>query len=188
MPMVPANAVNRSLSWSDFPHKNRPAPPPGATATAASTQVNLADTGGNIVRDPASKRFKLDVEPTVRIDFSPASWVADFVFKWPQPEQDALLDHEQIHYMIAALCGRDLFNALQAVSQSDYPNPKALAAAVADARKLRTNQDIQDKYDADTKHQPTKNAAKQAVWATAVRGALKFNQPLRDQLRTAALI
>ena len=188
MPLVPANAVNRNLAWVDFPKSNRAPPPPGATATAASTQVNLSDTGANIVRDPASKRFKLGAEPTVRIDFSPGSWVADYVFKWPQPEQDALLDHEQIHYMIAALCGRDLFNALQTVSQTDYATVKALTADVVEARKLRTNQDIQDKYDKDTKHQPTQNAAEQARWATSVRAALKFNKPLREQLKAAALI
>jgi hypothetical protein len=185
MPMVPPNAVDRVLTWSDFPPKDRPPPPPGGKAPAAYTFVLSPD---EIAANRIGGRYKVPVEPTVRVDFTPQSWVAKYVFQWPQAEQDALLDHEQIHYMIAALCARDKFNALQQMTQQEYKTETALRADIAAARALGVNQDIQKKYDKDTESLPTQNAMKQAIWANAVRAARKFNQPLRAYLQTAALI
>lgn len=188
MPMVPPNALGRVLTWRDFPKKDLGEPPEGTTVTAAQTNVILTDSGGTPARAKGSSRIKLAAEPTVSVTFPNDSWVAKFVFKWPKGEQDALLDHEQIHYLIAALCARDQLNALKAIMQKDYPDEDALTADVLSARDLADNQAIQDKYDDDTKSLPTQNAAQQSSWAKAVRSAQLTNQPIRQELQKAGLI
>ena len=41
MPLLPANALDRILTWSDFSRRTLPAPAPGVFATAAQTAVGL---------------------------------------------------------------------------------------------------------------------------------------------------
>ncbi len=190
MPLMPVNALSRILTWSDFTQKNLPALAPGASVTAAETQVNSSFSGVRFIPVPGStpRQFKLDQEPTVTVNFLKRSWVANFVFTWSQADQSALLDHEQTHYLIAALSARDFFNELLAIRKRDYSSSQAGIADVQAARKLLTNQDIQDKYDQDTKHLPTVNVMMQQIWSQNVQAALRFNQPLRVHLRRATLI
>ncbi|MEI2767211.1 MAG: hypothetical protein V9E86_01605 [Nitrosomonas sp.] len=190
MPLMPVNALNRILTWGDFTQKNLPAPAPGTSITAAETQVNISSTGIRFIPVPGSapRQFRLDQEPTVTVNFLKRSWVANFVFTWSQADQSALLDHEQTHYLIAALSARDFFNELLAIRKRDYSSSQAGIADVKAAQKLLINQDIQDKYDQDTKHLPTVNVMVQQVWSQNVQATLRFNQPLRAQLKRATLI
>jgi hypothetical protein len=131
------------------------------------------------------------VEPTVTVTFQRQSWVASFLFTWSQADQDALLGHEQSHYLISALSARDYFNELLAIRQRDYPTTAAglMDIRVVQARFTQASiQAIHDKYDQDTHHDPVRNQMVQTIWTSCLQGALRFNQPLRDYLRRATLI
>lgn len=190
MPLMPVNALNRILAWGDFTRRNLPAPAPGTSVSAAETRVNISFSGGRFipVQGSTPRRFRLDQEPTVTVNFLQRSWVANFVFTWSQADQNALLDHEQTHYLIAALSARDFFNELLVIRGRDYPTSQAGIADVQAAQGLLINQDIQNKYDQDTHHLPTQNVMVQTIWSQNVQAALKFNQPLRAHLTRATLI
>src|SRR5689334_22135107 len=154
MPMVPANAVTRVLTWRDFPKRDVPPPPPGDTVTAAQTNVFLSDTGGDPARVKGSSRAKLAAEPTVRVTFPSQSWLRKFLYHPPPGQPDALLYHDQIHHMIPVLCARDQPNELRVIMQTHYADVDELTAAVLATRALPDNQALQDKYDFDTKSLP----------------------------------
>ena len=106
MPLLPANALDRILTWNDFSRRTLPAPAPGVFATAAQTAVGLNLGPLRVVAIPGSapRRFRINTEPSVTVNFDRArSWVAAFLFGWSRAEQDALLGHEQTHYLIGAL-------------------------------------------------------------------------------------
>lgn len=189
MPISPLNAVSRNLTWANFVKKPRKAPAAGTTATAAQTNTTVGYNGArfDVVKGSSPKVYKLVKEPTVTIKLAATSWVASFVSSWPQKEQDDLLGHEQLHYMIAALSARDFFNAMVAIGAKTFPNAKAGIAEVKQAQKLLKNQDIQDKYDKDTQHLPTQNAVIQAKWSTSVVGSRTTGVSLRTALTTASL-
>lgn len=190
MPISPLNAVSRNLTWKDFAQNVLPAPGPNEVVTAAQTATNAAVDQINVdpVKGTKPTVYKLTREPTVTVTFEPTSWVASFVSSWPQNQQDDLLMHEQVHYLIAALSGRDFVNAAKVIGARTYPTAQACIDDIKVEHVKMDCQDIQDKYDVDTKHRPTQNAAIQAKWTTAVIGARANGLPLRPQLQTAGLI
>ncbi len=109
---------------------------------------------------------------------------------WPQANQDALLDHEQQHFMIAALSGRDMHDELDALTGKSYASG---SDGVADIQSVLSTysqaeiQKIQDKYDVDTKHNPVKHAAEQAKWKTAIDDAKANKKQLLAALKAAKL-
>lgn len=193
MSLSPANALTRTLSWSDYTQRSVSAPAPGTFALGAETRVTFGGGSLSVVPVPGARpqRFKLASEPTITVTFDAQSWVASFVSSWPQANQDALLAHEQTHYLIAALSARDFSNELAAIAHRDYPTSSAVATDVKASQARFTAplvQAIQDKYDADTHHDPVGNKTVQATWNTTVLSARTLNQPLRTVLKTANLI
>jgi hypothetical protein len=160
---------------------------------AAETRVTYGAGTLNVIPVQGSRpqRFKLQSEPKVTVTFDPQSWVARFVSSWPQANQDALLGHEQTHYLIAALSARDFSNELADIARQDYPSSSAVATDVRASQARFTAplvQAIQDKYDADTHHDPVGNKTVQAKWNATVLSARTLNQPLRTVLTQAKLI
>src|SRR5262249_28426655 len=88
---------------------------------------------------------------------------------------DSLLNHEQGHYNIAALGGRDMLNDMLAlVADTPAELTKALAATQkAMAALVKT---IEKAYDEDpncgTDHGDPKKAAKQAQWDLRIKNAM----------------
>ena len=190
MPLAPVTALTRKLKWDDFVKDDRAAPTPGVIATSAGTHTDMG-IGGLSVQPVANSKpvkYKLDREPTVNVTFMADSWVAKYVFTWDQDKQDALLDHEQIHYLISAVSGRDCLEVLKKLQQKSYDDTATAISEVTAAQSILDVQDIQNKYDADTKGQPSSYTAEQLKWATAVRASLTANTPLRPALELAGLI
>jgi hypothetical protein len=185
MPMVPANAITRELTWKDFPEDYRTEPLPEEDSVAAETVVSVNDDH-QWIED--SKGFKLVAEPTVRVGFPGESWVASYVSKWSKEQRDALLGHEQTHYLIGVLSARDELNELRKTAKKTYKTQEALQADLDKAEGLGSFQDINEKYDADTEHHPLEKKEEQARWSKAVREAVNQQVPLRTYLHTKGLI
>jgi hypothetical protein len=104
------------------------------------------------------------------------SWVANWVFNRPQSYQDGLLAHEQGHYNLLALLGRDFFLSLMRLKAITYPSRGGVQADM-DAAFMATagkGQALQDRYDADT--QTGTNATQQARWLGFITTA--FTMPV----------
>src|SRR3546814_17483558 len=102
-------------------------------------------------------------------------WVASFVFDdWSQAKRDALLGHEQIHYLVGALSARDYAKDFEAIAARTYDSSSAgiddIKAALA--RNSQPNaQALQAAYDADPQHNPPGVKTEQATGAAEVIGA-----------------
>src|SRR3546814_14372684 len=98
-------------------------------------------------------------------------WVASFVFDdWSQAKRDALLGHEQIHYLVGALSARDYAKDFEAIAAKTYDSSSAGIDDIKEAlaRNSQANaQALQDAYDDDTKHDPTAVKTQQATRAAA---------------------
>jgi hypothetical protein len=153
MPSALANLM-RTMAWSDFPHQDQPEPGPGDIAHGAQIGVDIQPSGFALDH-PAGGGTKIRDSIRVTIQFRrDQSWVANWVFNRPQAYQDALLAHEQGHYNLVALLGRDFFLALMRLKANTYQTSAAAqsdltAASNATAAKA---QDLQDRYDTDTKN------------------------------------
>ena len=115
----------RTLKWSDFTTVTKPVPKPGDLAPGAFTDANikLGSPKPNVAQVPGSRPavWKLEDAVTVLIEFNgSSSWVADWVFTLSQDKQDKLLKHEQGHYDMNALMGRDMFIALMDLKPTDF--------------------------------------------------------------------
>lgn len=187
MPLSPLNAVSRNLTWDDFVKTPKAAPGAGEAATGAETKIFVASETPQM--DPKSKpgAFKLLKEPTVTITFDKTSWVASFVFDWPKTMQDDLLAHEQVHYLIGALSGRDHLNAMKVILEKTYATGAELSADIAVAQKVMLSKKVQEKYDDDTKHKPTQNPEIQAKWTNCVIGCRTSGAPLKPALAALGL-
>ncbi|QUL39138.1 hypothetical protein [Erythrobacter sp. JK5] len=167
MPLAPADALTKKLKWDDFTHLDKDPPKPGGTAQAALTDVDYSYTAAKVWSDDG-KKYKMSQNPTITTRMHPDCWVANFVFDFPQAEQDELLKHEQLHYQIGVLAARDCAEGFNALQNKEYDNTQdatdefnALFATL-DVKK------IQLKYDKDTHSQPRKFPVKQKAWATAI--------------------
>ncbi|MEZ0469737.1 hypothetical protein [Luteimonas salinilitoris] len=197
MRLAPANALNRVLRWDDFKRKKMAAPSAGQIVIAAQTAVGWTATPTNLkvkaVKGSKPTVYKLAQEPTttVRLD-EPEMWVASFVFDdWSEARRDALLGHEQIHYLIGALSARDYARDFAAIAAKEYDSSADGIDDITQAMERNSEaraQALQDAYDHKTKHDPTGFKAEQAKWKTAVIGARTTGMRLRESLRTAGLI
>jgi hypothetical protein len=103
------------------------------------------------------------------------SWKASWVGSQPAVEQNRILKHEQGHFDLVALLGRDYFLGLMQLKakiysrQADFQNDfNAL-----NAQFLQKIQPIQTKYDAETNHGMIQ--AKQDLWNGFITSA--FTEP-----------
>ena len=191
MALIPANALNHKLKWSDFKPLDKKEPGEGEFEYAAETSVRLKGVG-----NPRTGEFKEDggtvyrftKVPSIQVIWQPTNWVAKFVFKWDKQHKDDLLDHEQIHYLISALAGRDCDNRIIEIKKTDYDSSEDAIADMDAVWEILSVQDIQKKYDDDTQSLPTDFPIKQKAWATAVRKAHSTGKPLRPTLEAAGLI
>jgi hypothetical protein len=155
---------NRVLAWSDFAKVKR-TPAPAQTAEVAQTAADIAPSGFGVERVAGSHSVRLKDSLQVSIEFKPRdSWVYDWVFTQPQAYQDDLLNHENGHYRIVALIGRDFFLALMALRANSYANASALQKDISQAGKdiASKAQPAQDKYDVQTKNGT--DAGQQKLW------------------------
>ena len=159
--------VSHQLAWSEFTDRRKdPMPPPGTLGAAAYTKPLIRTSGFGLEGIPNTKPPKGRVKDTimVSVELDPASWVEEWVFTLAQPKQDALLNHEQGHFVIGALLARDFYYDLLALRKKQYSSP---AEANADFDKLKDARNkaliaITDKYDAVTRHGD--KPAEQATW------------------------
>ena len=193
MTLLPAKVMDRKLKWSDFKKTEMDPPTPGVPQISAETSVQV---GNSAMRVDPVKGSKPEVfratKANVTITFDNTSWVASYVLDdWAQDKQDALLAHEQTHFMIAACTGRDLQGELDAISAKDFATSAEGIAeinAVLNKYNVTALQAIQTKYDADTKSSPSANPTVQAKWNTTVEDARANKKDLRATLKTAQLI
>jgi hypothetical protein len=192
MPFLPAKATDKKLAWSDFVKTAMSQPVFGGHAKVAATIATIAPAGMSVDYVPKSNPEKYKVgAATITIVWDPTSWVADFVIdSWSDAKRNALLGHEQLHYMIVALSGLDMFNDLEALRKNEYSKSSDGADAIKavateyDATKIQA---IHDKYDADTNHDPTGHATEQANWQAAIDDAKTNKKNLRAALKSATL-
>lgn len=191
MPLAPADALTKKLAWTNFVKTPMTPPTVGATKVAA-TIATIAPSGLSVdyVKKSNPHKYKIS-SSTITIVWDATSWVADFVIdSWSDAKRDALLGHEQLHYLIVALSGRDMFNDLEALRKNEYDSAADGSQAVKDVAAEYDKSKIQpihDKYDDDTKHDPTGHATEQAAWKTAIDGANTNKTNLRAALKTAGL-
>jgi Bacterial protein of unknown function (DUF922) len=147
--------LNRALTWRDFRSVHRPAPRPGQSGTAALTDTFVGTSRFSVAASGGTPRFHLADSVTVTITFRAGhSWKADWVATLSQGEQDKLLKHEQGHYDLVALVGRDFFVELAALTTSFHERAHDVLTEVrrVSSRFLSKLQPLQDRYDRDTNH------------------------------------
>src|SRR3546814_9737400 len=71
--------------------------------------------------------YKLVKAPTATVQLNKSQmWVASFVFDdWSEAKRDALLGHEQIHYLVGALSARDYAKDFEAIAAKTYDSSSA---------------------------------------------------------------
>jgi hypothetical protein len=193
MTLLPAKVLDRKLKWSDFKKTTMDPPSPGTPQISAETSAQISNSAIQV--DPV-KNKKPEVyrasKANITVTFDNTSWVASYVLDdWAQDKQDALLLHEQTHFMIAACFGRDLQGELDAISAKDFSSSGDGVAEVTAALNKYNQpalQAIQNKYDADTKSSPSANPTVQAKWNTTVEDARANKKELVATLKTAQLI
>ncbi len=175
---MPSRLVNlmRVLSWSDYPRQNNPAPGPGQPQFGAQTATNINPSGFGVEAIPGSRSVRLRDSITVTIEFVRSqSWVENWVFSQSQTFQNDLLVHEQGHFQLAGLLGRDAFLAMMQLKANSYANGAGLQS---DLNQITTNilgkaTALDQKYEHDTQNGMV--AAQQAQWNRFIQTA--FNTP-----------
>jgi hypothetical protein len=114
---MPSQLVNliRQLTWANYQGQVKPANSP----FAAATSMNFTVIRPTFVQ--GSGGFQLVDQVTVTVVFDPrASWVRPSINQAPAQQQQFLLDHEQGHYDICALCARDCFIKLMSLKSMTW--------------------------------------------------------------------
>jgi hypothetical protein len=185
---MPSNLIGliRKLNWADFK-----GPVPSGTTFAAATNVGFIVTTPRFVRD--GSKVRLDDNVTVTVKFDEAKSWRISMQSWPAQLEQELLEHEQVHYDITALCARDLFIQLMALKSSSWTNA---AEGTRDfnwwVTLYREKEDkIQKKYDSETGHSqanvfvpstnmftpPHQKGGPQQLWEKLVAGAFTTVNP-----------
>src|SRR5262249_18345296 len=133
------------------------APGPGEWVDAAETFAGIGPVEVNLVLVADSKPpvFRLVDNMIVRITHdSKRSWRATWIQSKPKAVRERLLHHEQRHYDIAALIGRDFFLELMQLKRRTYENQAALQRDLETLNSsIRSKaQAVQNRYDEDTEH------------------------------------
>ena len=175
---MPSKLLNlmRVLTWNDFKQLKQ-SPPAGSTVEVAQTATDIVPSGFGVEHMVGSSSVRLKDTVEVRIELkAKESWVFDWVFTQSQAYQTDLLNHENGHYKIVALIGRDFFLALMKLKANTYANAGALQADLNQVKKATAEkaQPAQDKYDDDTKNGT--DSAQQKLWDGYISKA--FNTPV----------
>lgn len=158
------NRVHR-VQWSDFTGS----PPPNANLDAhIETNANLNygyQTG------PYGARLADTVTVTIQL-LRQQSWAKkQRINSWPQQARADLLRHEQGHYDITALMGRDMFIELMALKTRTFPNLAALTSAINAIARRYAPQRIHTKYDSAQETDHGRRATGQRAWDGYLRTA-----------------
>jgi hypothetical protein len=160
--------LNRSYSvtWNDF----RAQPPANATRAAhIETKLDLAYSyssgqGGTQLAD--------SVTVTVQL-LGDKSWAKKTLIRsWSRQAQADLLLHEQGHFNITALMGRDMFIDLMALKGRSFSNPGALHTEVRRIAALYAPQPVHTKYDSMQETNHGKEVTPQTAWNGYIQMAL----------------
>ncbi len=164
MPSRLLNRVHR-VHWSDF-HAQ---PPHNVELDAhIETNANL-----NYRYSTGAQGAQLADSVTVTIQLlGQRSWAKkQLIGSWSQQAQNDLLRHEQGHYDITALMGRDMFIDLMALKTQTFPTPGALQAAVNALGQRYAPQSIHTKYDSAQETNHGRNASQQRSWDGYIQSA-----------------
>jgi hypothetical protein len=171
---------------------------------AAHTETTILPTSVQLVPIPGSQpqRFQLADSVTVTITLDPSKTVvASWVASMPQSQQDQLLRHEQGHYDLTALLGRDFFLEVMSLKAKTYAGLPdfTLDRNALGTRFLGKVQALQSKYDGDTANGT--NLVKQSTWNGFIQTAftvprfprvqaangIPLKQPILEVLQTAGI-
>ncbi len=199
---MPVDALTKKVAWSDFQKVDKAAPKEGESVHAAHTAVAFSLTLLGVTPDlkanPQTFRV-IDSVITVKMlkgSAAKESWVAKFVFKRSQADQDALLHHEEGHYLLSALYARDYSNAIKAAGKTAYSNKadaEAALKAITDdfspaSPKTSPLEKIHTAYD-DQVTDLFANSTEQTKWDKAIASAKSSSTTtLRAALTSAGLI
>lgn len=165
----------RTLAWSDYPARQEALPGAGVVRVAALTDATIASQSApEVIPGTRSIRLRDSVKVTIALD-TQASFKKSWVASLPQAEQDDLLAHEQGHYNLVALLGRDFFLALMQLKSKAYGGQGDLVNDInaADRTIALKSKPVQKAYDDDTKAGADKTA--QAKWNGFISAA--FSTP-----------
>lgn len=163
----------KKLSWNDFSSKQAKPPGPGVFADAALTSVAVGLSGASLSGDTGD--LSLADTITVTISLAHKSFKNSWLAQRTPAEQVTLLAHEQGHYDLGALIGRDYFLQVMQLKGNSYADSAALQVdlnAVAAATIARI-QEVSDDYDTATKN--SSDTVAQAKWLGYIKKA--FTQP-----------
>jgi hypothetical protein len=161
------------MTWADFPN---PMPPPLPNQVARDAEfapkISFTPWLPELVRGSNPGLFLFPDNLTVRV-FADRSTgrVSARVKTAPQAQKDKLLQHEQGHYNIAALIGRDFFLEAMRLKEVEYETPEDgrddFTALQTDILNKVTV--LQDIYDSETGNGG--NPAQQNRWNTFINTA-----------------
>lgn len=186
MPLIPANALQKELTWNDFERLDEPPDDAPSKDMSAYTKVDFAHDGSWGEPQPTGK-FKLTRLPKVEVKLSPMMWALNEIDTWKPSDQKALLDHEQLHYLISVLAARDCVKAFEDNKDTEFASAAAMTKFSDDLLADLTTKKIQVKYDKDTEHEPLTHATIQARWADAITKCKITGSALRPTLKSAGL-
>jgi len=164
---MPSRLLNRvrTVQWSDF---HAPPPPHAAEDAHIETKVNLSygySTG------PNGAQLSDTVTVTIQL-LGQQSWAKkQLINSWSQQARNGLLRHEQGHYDITALMGRDMFLDLMALKTQTFPTLNALQTAVNALGQRYNPQPIHNKYDSAQETDHGRKAVEQLAWDGYIRTA-----------------
>jgi hypothetical protein len=169
--------LHRTLTWADFPTVQRNPPGAGGHASGAFTHTSYRLTPYLFRPEAGAQRFALVDNVVVTIDFTRArSWVANWVATRPPPFSADLLNHEQGHYAITALCARDFFVDLMCLKPTVFDTASAGLNAVADIKRRTLDRipSIQASYDREVHPEQNGGVSRgpiQLAWDGYIRSA-----------------
>ena len=165
----------RSVQWTDFL-----APPPPNSQAHAHIETELSLAYG-YVSGTSGVQLNDNVTVTIRLHRN-RSWAKkQIINSWPTQARQDLLRHEQGHYDITALMGRDLFIDVMALKLQSFSNLSALQTAVQTLSQRYAAQPVHIKYDHVQGTDHGRNAQQQTAWDGYFRSA--FTTPRTPAVR-----
>jgi len=154
-----------AVQWTDFV-----AHPPANAAQDAHIETR-ADLNYAYSTGSGGTRLSDSVTVTIQL-LRPQSWAKkQRINSWPQQARNVLLKHEQGHYDITALMGRDMFIDLMALKTQTFSSVNALQNEVRTIAQRYAPQPVHTKYDSVSETNHGGNATQQLVWDGYIRTA-----------------